>query len=140
MLYPFIENTHVGRICFGIFGIVVLIVTLRIVHRTPFLTWIGASIAIPAIVLLVLQMTSDRPGYATWSAGLESLSYFYAAGALIAYMLADRRATTDELFAAAATFTLLAWAFAYLFLMVQACSQGPSPACASRTRRATGPS
>ena len=124
VLYPFIENTDVGRICFGIFGIVVLITTLRIVHRTPFLTWIGASIALPAIVLLVLQMTTDRPGYATWTAGLESLFYFYAAGALIAYMLADRRATTDELFAAAATFTLLAWAFAYLFLMVQGLQPG----------------
>ena len=38
VLYPFIENTDVGRICFGIFGILVLIATLRIVHRTPFLT------------------------------------------------------------------------------------------------------
>jgi hypothetical protein len=124
VLYPFIEDTDVGRICFGIFGILVLIATLRIVHRTPFTTWIGAGIAVPAIVLLVLQMTSTQPHFAAWSAGLESLFYFYAAGSLIAYMLADRHATTDELFAAAATFTLLAWAFAYLFLMVQAVQPG----------------
>ncbi|HEX2541705.1 MAG TPA: ion channel [Caldimonas sp.] len=124
VLYPFIENTDVGRICFGIFGIVVLIATLRIVHRTPFTTWLGAGIAVPAIILLVLQMTSPQPRFAAWSAGLESIFYFYAAGSLIAYMLADRYATTDELFAAAATFTLLAWAFAYLFLMVQALQPG----------------
>jgi hypothetical protein len=44
---------------------------------------------------------------------------FYAAGSLIAYMLGDRRVTTDELFAAGATFTLLAWGFAYLYLAFQ---------------------
>jgi uncharacterized membrane protein len=39
-------------------------------------------------------------------------------------MMADRRATTDELFAAAATFTLLAWGFTYLFLLTQALQPG----------------
>ena len=60
------------------------------------------------------------PQLLPWSAGLEALFYFYAAGSLIAYMMADRRATVDELFAAGATFTLLAWGFTYLYLMVQA--------------------
>jgi hypothetical protein len=119
VLYPFIENTEPGRICFGIFGIFVLIMTMRMVRGTPFLTWVGMSIAGPAIALLVLQMIFRAPGLFVWSAALESLFYFYAAGSLIAYMLSDRHATTDELFAAAATFTLLAWAFAYLFLMAQ---------------------
>ena len=34
-------------------------------------------------------------------------------------MLEDRRATTDELFAAGATFTLLAWGFTHVFLLIQ---------------------
>jgi len=34
-------------------------------------------------------------------------------------MMADLRATTDELFAAGATFTLLAWGFAHLFVLTQ---------------------
>jgi hypothetical protein len=42
--------------------------------------------------------------------------YFYTAGSLIAYMMEDTRVTADELFAAGATFTLLAWGFAYAFL------------------------
>ncbi len=124
MLYPFIENTDSGRICFGIFGIVVLGMTTRMVQRTPFQTWIGVCVALPAIVLLVLQMAFDAPRLLVWSSALESLFYFYAAGSLIAYMLDDRRATTDELFAAAGTFTLLAWAFAYLFLFTQAVQPG----------------
>lgn len=97
VLYPFIENTDVGRIGFGIFGIVVLGVTTRMVQRTPFVTWIGVGIALPAIVLLALQMVFDWPQLLIGSSALESLFYFYAAGSLIAYMLADRRATPDEL-------------------------------------------
>jgi hypothetical protein len=39
-------------------------------------------------------------------------------------MLQDTVATTDELFAAGATFTLLAWAFAYTYVVVQAVLPG----------------
>ena len=49
------------------------------------------------------------------SAVLHALFYFYAAGSLMVYMLADRQVTTDELYAVGATFTLVAWAFAYVY-------------------------
>jgi hypothetical protein len=55
-----------------------------------------------------------------WSSLFESLLYFYSAGALIAYMLKDHDVTGDELFAAGATFTLLAWGFAYAYFVCQA--------------------
>jgi ion channel len=55
---------------------------------------------------------------------LEAAFYFYAAGSLIAYMLDDEVASADELFAAAATFTLLAWAFAYVYVVCQALLPG----------------
>jgi hypothetical protein len=38
--------------------------------------------------------------------------------------IADREITTDELFAVGATFTLVAWAFAYMFTVVQAIEPG----------------
>lgn len=38
---------------------------------------------------------------------------------MVAYIMKDYRVTTDELFAAGATFTLLAWGFAYLYLVCQ---------------------
>jgi hypothetical protein len=44
-----------------------------------------------------------------WASVCECGLYFYSVGALIAYMLQDHEVTTDELFAAGATFTLLAW-------------------------------
>jgi hypothetical protein len=107
-----------------VFGIVVLAITTGMVRRTPGLNWVAGGIALPAIVLLVLQALFGMPGLLPWSSGLEAIFYFYAAGSLIAYMMADRHATTDELFAAGATFTLLAWGFAYLYVLTQALQPG----------------
>ena len=42
------------------------------------------------------------------------------AGALIGYMLADHEVTRDELFAVGAAFTLVAWAFAHVYVVCQA--------------------
>lgn len=124
LLYPFIEHTDVGRIGFGVFGIVVLALTTGMVRRTPGLNWVSGGIALPAIVLLALQALFGMPQLLPWSSALEAVFYFYAAGSLIAYMMADRHATPDELFAAGATFTLLAWGFAYLYLLMQALQPG----------------
>ena len=124
LLYPLFENTDSGRILFGAFGVMVLIITTAMVRRTPGLAWVSALIALPAIVLLALQALFGMPELLAWSSGLEAAFYFYAAGSLIAYMLADTRASTDELFGAGATFTLLAWAFAYTFMMLQQVAPG----------------
>ena len=124
LLYPFIEGTDAGRLGFGLLGIVVLAVTTAMVRRTPALTWISAVIALPAVVLLALQAVFGMPQLLPWSALLEAVFYFYAAGSLIAYMMADRHATVDELFAAAATFTLLAWGFAYMYVLLQVLQPG----------------
>ena len=124
MLYPFIENTGAGPVVFNAFGIVVLGVTIHMVRRTPGHTWISASFAAPVIVLLLLQSGFDMPQLLPWSSALEAVFYFYAAGSLIAYMMEDRRVSSDELFAAGATFTLLAWAFTHLFVLIQALQPG----------------
>ena len=124
LLYPFIEHTEAGRIGLGAFGIVVLVITTRMVRQTPGLTWVSVGIALPAVVLLVLQALFEMPQLLPWSAGLEAAFYFYAAGSLIAYMMADRHASRDELFCAGATFTLIAWGFTYLFMLLQALQPG----------------
>jgi hypothetical protein len=124
LLYPFIEDTHAGLVAFNAFGIAVLGITTNMVRRTPGREWISASIALLAITLLLLQRVFHLPQLLPWSSGLEAVFYFYAAGSLIAYMMEDRRATSDELFAAGATFTLLAWAFTHLFILVQTLHPG----------------
>jgi hypothetical protein len=124
LLYPLLESTRSGPLALSAFGITVLVFTTRMVRRTPGLTWLSVCIALPTIVLLLLQAVLEMHWLLPWSAALEALFYFYAAGSLVAYMMSDMHATTDELFAAGATFTLLAWAFAYSFVVLQSVQPG----------------
>ncbi|KQV91918.1 ion channel [Pelomonas sp. Root1237] len=124
LLYPILESTRAGPIALSAFGITVLIFTTGMVRRTPGLTWLSVCLALPAIAMLVLQAVREMHWLQPWSAALEALFYFYAAGSLVAYMMSDMHATTDELYAAGATFTLLAWGFAYSFVVLQAVQPG----------------
>ena len=93
---------------------------LLAVRSTPALTWIGVMLGVPATVLLLIQAVTRDDALLPYSSALEAILYFYAAGALISYMLADHSITRDELFAVGATFTLVAWGFAYTYIVWQA--------------------
>jgi hypothetical protein len=120
LLYPFTEGSDVGRAVFSVLGIAILVLVLLAVRSTPALTWLAVLLGIPATVLLLIQAVTVSDDLQPYSAALEAILYFYAAGALIMYMLADHEITRDELFAVGATFTLVAWGFAYWYLVVQA--------------------
>ena len=120
LLYPFMEDSDAGRALFSLFGIAILGLVLLAVRSSPAWTWFGVLLAIPAGALLVIQAVSGSDDLLPYSSAIEAVLYFYAAGALIAYMLADHEVTRDEMFAVGATFTLVAWAFAYSFTVVQA--------------------
>jgi hypothetical protein len=124
VLYPLMESSPRGRALFGMFGLLVLALALWVVRRGPWLTWLGVTLALPVVVLSVVAAVTPRPELMIATAALETAFYFYAAGSLIAYMLQDWHVAADELFAAGATFTLLAWAFAYLFVVCQALQPG----------------
>jgi hypothetical protein len=124
LVYPFAEDTHAGRALFSLLGVVILVLVVLAVRRTPGLTWVSILLGIPAIVLLSIQAVSGSDELLPWSSAFEAVLYFYAAGAMIAYMLGDHEITRDELFAIGATFTLLAWAFAYSFIVCQAIEPG----------------
>ena len=124
LLYPFMEASGVGRALFSVFGIGVLGLVVLAVRGSPARLWFGLLLGVPATVLLVIQAVTGDDALYPYSSGLEAVLYFYAAGALVAYMLQDHVITRDELFAVGATFTLAAWGFAYLFTVVQAVEPG----------------
>jgi hypothetical protein len=119
LLYPFMDG-EVGRALFSVFGIAILGLVVLAVRKTPALTWVALLLGGPATVLLLIQAATDSSELLPYSSALEAVLYFYAAGALIAYMLEDHEITRDELYAVGATFTLVAWAFAYTYTVVQA--------------------
>ena len=124
LLYPLMETSPYGRAFLGAFGLLVLGVALRVVRRSPWLTWLGVVLALLVVLLGAINVISPHPALVAATAAMAAIFYFYATGSLIAYMLQDWVATTDELFAAGATFTLLAWAFAYLYVVCQAVLPG----------------
>jgi hypothetical protein len=124
LLYPWMEASPRGRTLLTVFGVLVLTAALRVVRRTPWLTWLAFVLLVVVVVLSIVAAIAPHPGLTAATAGVEAAFYFYATGSLIAYMMQDHEATTDELFAAGATFTLLAWAFAYLYVAYEALVPG----------------
>jgi hypothetical protein len=120
LLYPFMEGNDVRRSLFSVFGIAVLGLVLLAVRSSPALTSVGIALGVPATVLLVIQAVTTSDELLPWSSAFEAALYLYAAYALITYMFEDHDITRDELWAVGATFTLVAWAFAYIFVVCQA--------------------
>jgi hypothetical protein len=119
LLYPFLEG-DAGRAALSIFGLFVLVFAVRAVEATPALTWVSFILGVPILALTVLEIFQPLDDRALLALSvLLAAFYFYTCYALIRYMFHDWIVTTDELWATGATFTVLAWAFAYVFQAVQ---------------------
>jgi hypothetical protein len=120
LLYPFMDEQPAGRAMLSLFSLVVLVIAVRATRATPALIWVSLGLGLPVVVLTVLEgMSPNNQGVVLWSSVLHAAFYFYTSYGLIRYMFIDRLVTPDELFATGATFTVVAWAFAYLFVAVQ---------------------
>jgi hypothetical protein len=120
LLYPFMDESPIGRAALSSFALVVLFLAVRAVRATPAFLWVAIVLGVPIVVLTILEVVD--PFNATvilWSAVLHAAFYFYTSFALLRYMFLDRFVTRDELWATGATFTVVAWAFAYTFMAVQ---------------------
>jgi hypothetical protein len=120
LAYPAMEGNDAGRALFSVLGIAFLGLVVLAVRSSPTWTWVGVLLAAPASVLLLVQAVTRSDDLLPYSSAFEAILYFYAAIGLLAYMLADHEITRDELFAVGATFTLVAWGFAYVFVVCQA--------------------
>src|SRR5215213_11372284 len=118
------EGNEAGRALTSAVGIALLGLVLLAVRGSPAHTWVAVLLGVPATCLLLIQAVTGDDVLLPYSSAFEAVLYFYAAGALIAYMLADHEITRDELFAVGATFTLVAWGFAYVYVVWQALDPG----------------
>ncbi|NHB56834.1 two pore domain potassium channel family protein [Acinetobacter sp. 194] len=99
-----------------ILGALILLIIAKVIRQTPTYTILGLSFVGGALIFSLLILIGVRdPMVQVIAHAFESAAYFMAAYGLVRYMFADRYLTKDELFAAAAVFTLMAWGFAFLF-------------------------
>ena len=120
VVYPFLGGQPLGRAIFSTFALLVLALAVFAVRMTPALSWISAGLGLPVVVLTVWEAVD--PGVESvvlWSSLFHAAFYFYTAYALLRYMFDDHVVTTDELYATGATFTVVAWGFAYLYLAIE---------------------
>ena len=120
VLYAVLDGSPNARVLLNAFGVVILALVVWVIGRSATIRWVTWLLVAPAFVLSLLSVLFTDPALLMWSSLLEAAVYFYAAGGLIAYMMGDMRVTSDELFAAGATFTLLAWGFAHSYVVCQA--------------------
>jgi hypothetical protein len=120
LIYPFLGESAVGRSAVSLFSLVVLVLAVRAVRATPAWTWVAWLLGLPVFVFTVLEAVEpDNPTIVLVSALLHAAFYLYTSYGLIRYMFNDRQVTPDELLATGATFTVVAWAFAYIYLAAQ---------------------
>ena len=120
LLFPFLEGTPVGRATLSTVGLVILFLAVRAVRATPALGWIAIVLGVPLIGLTIWEVVDPANAPVVFlSSVVHAAFYFYTSIALVGYLFNDRFVTPDELWATAATFTVVAWAFAYLFMAVQ---------------------
>ncbi|MBN2258354.1 MAG: hypothetical protein JW704_11115 [Anaerolineaceae bacterium] len=119
VVYAIVDESHPGRVLLSAFSILILVLAVWAVNRSPATNWVAWLLAVPAVALIIWATLKPGAEVMVWANLLEGLLYFYTAGSLIAYMLSDYQVTTDELFAIGATFTLMAWGYAYVYLACQ---------------------
>lgn len=120
VLFPFMDQSPTGRAMLSLFALFVLVLAVWALRTTPALTWVSILLGLPVVVLTIMEaLNPTDAGITLWSAVLHAAFYLYTTYGLLRYMFNDRRVTRDELFATGATFTVVAWAFAYLYVAVQ---------------------
>jgi hypothetical protein len=106
-------------ISWGLSALALLLVA-TIIRNSPIFTGFGLGFVIVGLGLSAgVAFGYDSKNMQIATHLVEAVAYFYGAAGLLLYMFEDEYLTRDELFAAAAVFTLFAWAFAFLYSVCQ---------------------
>ena len=112
-----------------------LLLLATIIRKSPIYNGLGFFFVILGLGLSSSVLLGfDSPRVQVAAHLVEAVAYFYGAAGLLMYMFEDEYLTRDELFAAAAVFTLLAWGFAFLFSVCQVWYPGSFNAVATEPR------
>ena len=120
LLYPGLEGSTAGRATAGVVQMLAVSAAVFAVRRSPELTWVAVLLGLPAMVLAVAEAVDPTSGPIVLVSALFHVPFYcYVSWALVRYLFHDERITRDEIFATGAAFTVVAWAFAYVYAGVQ---------------------
>jgi len=119
ILYAVFDDFSGQHALISTLSTLVLILVVWVLNHSPAIPWLTWALAVPAFSLSLLSALIIHPTLSLCSSLMEAALYFYAAVSMVAYMMGDDKVTTDELFAVGATYTLLAWGYANLYLACQ---------------------
>ncbi|KGT46298.1 hypothetical protein GW12_27110 [Acinetobacter sp. HR7] len=103
-----------------VLGVLALLVIAKVIRQTPVFTFLGLSFVMGALFFSSLVLLGVKQIWVLITVhAFEAGAYFSASYGLLRYMFHDRYLTKDELFAAGAAFTLMAWGFAFLYSICQ---------------------
>ena len=115
-----VNHSATYRTLTWVLGVLVLLIIAKVIRQTPMFTIIGLVCVGGAVFFSLLHLLGVQHVMIQVIAhAFEAAAYFSAAYGLLRYMFEDRYLTKDELFAAGAVFTLIAWGFAFLYNICQ---------------------
>ncbi len=119
-LYLYTSQSRSYQILTWAVGVLALLIIAKVIRQTPTFTLLGMIFVGGALLGSILMLAGfSFPYLQITTHAFEAFAYFCAAYGLVRYMFEDRYLTKDELFAAGAVFTLIAWGFAFLYSLCQ---------------------
>jgi hypothetical protein len=120
LAYPFLDGNVAGRAVVGVVQMAVVLIAVWAVRRTPALSWVALTLGGPAMVFTILEAIDPEVDWIVLcSAAFHVPFYFFVSYAMVRYLFHDEKVTRDELYATGAAFTVVAWAFAYIYAATQ---------------------
>src|SRR5262245_38838438 len=72
LLYPWMEKSPRGRALLGAFGLLILGIALRVVRRSPWLTWLAFVLAFLVVALSIFYAIEPHPALPVAIAAVQS--------------------------------------------------------------------
>lgn len=118
--WPFLAYSPWGRAGIGVIGMVAVGAAVLAVRRTPGVSRVMLYLGAPAMVFTLWEALEPDLDWVVLTSGLLHFPfYLYVSYAMLRYLFHDEDVTSDEYYATAAAFTVVAWAFAYAYSVVQ---------------------
>ena len=124
IIFPFLEPFREGRAAIAAFDLLILVLSLRAARATGPETRLGYVLVLPAMALHIFASLWGGTTLIAWSFGTQALFHAFVVVCLLRYILRDEVMTTDETFAAAGLYVLMAFVFAYLYALVERMAPG----------------